>query len=284
MLTILLTGSNGFLGSALSNRLSTFKNVDLIRVTRRSEPNLSSSIKCDLTNATETKSLFQKVDPDFLIHTASFVPKTSQEYEDELTMQNIIMAENLTTYSKAKFVNISSMSVYGVSDNILYSEFQKVRPETAYGKSKFAIEKLLQNKKNSSISFRIPGLVGSQRKSGLVYNTIKSLIEMKPLKLPQEPIQWATMNISDAADSIIKALMAWDFNANSHQTINVGYQGVFSINIFLDIIEELFNVKIPYDIKHPEFEFNLELLKSLGSLPKQNLKEMLVNLKNEYGL
>lgn len=284
MLTILITGSSGFLGSALSKRLSTFKNVDLIRITRRSESDFLSSIKCDLTSADETKSLFQNVDPDFLIHTAGFVPKTSKEYENELTMQNIIMAENLTTYSSAKFVNISSMSVYGVSENILYSESQKVRPKSAYGKSKLAIEKLLHNKNKSSISFRLPGLVGGQRKSGLIYNTFKSLIEMRPLQLPDRPIHWATMNISDAADSIIKALMAWDFNVNNHQAINVGYQGVFSINIFLNIIEELFKIKVPYDIKHPEFEFNLELLNSLGALPKKNFKHMLVDLKNEYGL
>lgn len=283
MLRVLLTGSNGFLGKHLCTKLSSINNIELFKLVRNLDGNKNTSIKCDLTDVCEVKGMLEHVKPDLILHAAAFVPKTLSDYESDSSAQNVMIVENILKHSTAKFINISSMTVYGSTGKVVRSELDSVAPETAYGKSKFQVEALLKNKRFSSLSIRIPGLFGKERRSGLVFNVFEALHSKKQPSLPETSLLWAAMDVDDAAEAIVNVALSWSFNECEHNAINVGYRGIFSINSFLEIAEQLFNTTIPYDVVHPQFEFDLALLDSLNATPEKIFKEVLFRLKRDYG-
>lgn len=283
MLRVLLTGSNGFLGKHLSTKLSLINNIELFKVVRNLDGNKNTSIKCDLTDICEVKGMLEHVKPDLILHAAAFVPKTLSDYESDSSAKNVMMVENILKHSTAKFINISSMTVYGSTGKVIRSELDNVAPETVYGESKFNVEKLLKKERLSSLSIRIPGLFGQERRSGLVFNVFEALYSRKTPSLPDTPLLWAAMDVNDAAEAVVNVALSWPFEESKHKAINVGYRGIFSINSFLEIAEQLFNTTIPYNVVHPQFEFDLALLDSLNATPEKSFKEVLFRLKRDYG-
>ncbi|KDE41156.1 hypothetical protein ADINL_0229 [Nitrincola lacisaponensis] len=280
---VLLTGSNGFLGSRLSELIEREKSIDLIKSVRKTDSEVSSSIKCDLTNIVEVKNMLDEVKPDIILNAAAFVPKAQSDYESSQSDANVVMVENIIENSDAIFINISSMAVYGVSDRVLHSEDEEARPETAYGKSKNNIENLLRCNISPSLSIRIPGLFGPERKSGLVYNTFKALHFERPPVLPEQPLLWAGMDVRDAADLIVKVMLTWDFSIIDRKCVNISYPGLFSINSFVEIAEKLFDKKISYNIVHPLFGFDLHMLNAVGFMPETDFSSALLRVKYDYG-
>jgi len=283
MLSILITGATGFLGKALCSRLSVEENVEIYRTSRTIDSRDFFSLNCDLTNISDVREMAERVNPDLIIHTAAFVPKSKVEYECDAAALNVLMTKNLLTHLKAKIINISSMTVYGVKKEIVYSEDAEALPETAYGKSKLKVEMLLNDMDIPSVSLRIPGLIGEERKSGLVYNTFQALSQGKAPRLPDEPIQWAAMDVCDVVHSITKIAVSKTSIGSSHKAINLGYHGVTSVNHFLKIMERLYARKISYNVNHPDFKFDLRSLTSLKAEPNKSFEEALVRLKIKYG-
>lgn len=284
MTRVLLTGANGFLGKQLAKIIEEDSSIELIKLVRSIQVPDRSLVICDLTDKERVKHILDNVLPDVILHTAAFVPKNVSDYENDLSNMNLLMVENLLAYSHAIFINISSMTVYGLSNKIIRSETDSTDPQSAYGKSKLKIEEFLSNHKSLSISIRIPGLFGSERKTGLLYNTLKSLSENEPLVLPSEPLLWSAMDVLDAADSIYKVMKAFISNKYRLNVINIAYIDTLSINKFIDICEEIFNKSLPYNIKHPDFAFCMDNLKKIDAVPNNNFKDSLLKLKVDYGL
>ena len=277
MKRVLLTGANGFLGKHLSDQLLK-NNFHLITTTRN---NHKSSIKCDLTREQDVKALIEKTNPEIIVHCAAFVPKAFLDYNDSgFLVLNSSMLENIVAYSDAPIVYISSMTVYGQAGRIIFRESDAGNPDSLYGKSKFDGEMLLEKNKRNSLAVRIPGLFGVERETGLVFNTIKALINRTDLKLPEYSILWAAMSVKDAAKIIVDLIKKADFLR--YTPVNIGYSGDYSINKFLAFCEEIFQTTINYEITHPQFKFDLSYLKFLKLMPKKSFKESLIEFKNLY--
>ncbi len=276
---ILLTGSNGFLGRHLATELAKY-NVELIKTTRQKLPDYYS---CDLTSETEVSALINKISPDLLIHCAAFVPKTNKEYKSaEILSKNQTILQNILKASKVPIVYISSMTVYGPSNNMIRHESDSGRPESLYGLSKYENELLLNKDGRNSLSIRIPGLFGKNRTDGVIFNIINSMCNNKNPSLPKDSILWAAMDVEDAAKIIAK--LSIELKPNGHVPINVAYPEVYSINRLVNICEEIFNSNIKYEVTHPEFMFNLSKLKKLSMVPTNSLKKSLIKLKKQHEL
>ncbi len=253
-------------------------NVSLIRTTRQKLPN--SNI-CDLTNKHEVDDLFRKVNPDLVIHCAAFVPKKDSEYESPtLSIQNKLMLHNILKATKAPIIYVSSMTVYGASKRIIRNERDAGSPDTLYGLSKFECETLLKKDGRDSLSIRIPGLFGKTRDNGIVVNTIKSLINGYHPNLPSNKIIWSSIDVEDAAQIIARLSVNAKFNG--YTPINVGYPGVQSINRFLNICEAMFGRDIDYKVIHPEFGFDLTLLRKLNIKSSGSFESALKKIKDKY--
>jgi nucleoside-diphosphate-sugar epimerase len=274
---VLLTGANGFLGRHLSSEFIR-SGIELIKTTRKGDNN---SVACDLNSKENVGYLINLVKPDLIVHSAAFVPKTLEDYKNlESSYLNRKMLENILMSSKVPLVYISSMTVYGNSKNIVRCESDAGSPESPYGVSKYEGELLLKEDGRDSLSIRIPGLFGEGRDSGLVNNILMNLSSEEDLELPKSPILWAAMDVKDAAKVIIRLVKNSAFKG--YTPINVGYSEIYSINRLLAIYERIFHISIAYEINHPDFRFDLTLLKKFKVISNGNLKVALMNLKSRY--
>lgn len=135
----LLTGANGFLGTAMQKEwINSFEVIMLGR-------DKKANIICDLANQ------IPLVPPvDLVVHAAGkahMLPKNAEESEDFFNV-NVKGTRNLLTalehnQSLKKFVFISSVAVYGLIEGVDITEEAPLLAKDPYGKSKIEAEKLI---------------------------------------------------------------------------------------------------------------------------------------------
>ncbi len=261
--TVLITGSQGYLGSEIVSQMKSIKNIRIVKTGREKGDYL-----CDLTNLKNTRQLLIDKNPDLIIHCAASVPKNIKDYDKDST-DSLIMVENLLKTSNSPIVFISSMTVYG--ENVInpVCESSIENPESKYALSKWNSEQLIKKHKRKSLIIRIPGLFGLPRTDGLVANIITSLKNDKMPEMPNKPLLWAAMHVKDAADSIIKlSLSEW----HGLIKVNVGYSDICSISRVFEILNKTCKTNFIYKVKHPNFQFNLSVYQSLIGLQKHTIK------------
>ena len=138
MLNILITGSSGQLGSeieAISSNYNynfIFTNKNILDITKR-----DFIIKC-----------VEKNSIDVIVNCAAYTAVDKAETEQELANQiNHLAVEHLAEVSKAKKIKLIHISTDYVFDGKFfkpYSESDHVNPNTIYGQSKLAGERVFQ--------------------------------------------------------------------------------------------------------------------------------------------
>jgi nucleoside-diphosphate-sugar epimerase len=265
-----VTGAQGFLGSKIVTILKKQGN-NVTGLTRKD---------CDLMSRCETSDFFSSIDAHLIIHCAAFVPTSLEEYHDtSLSENNALLLSNILQATSCPVIYISSMTIYGPSQNIIRTESEEPNPQSEYAKSKFLGEQLLHKDGRDCAAIRIPGLFGESRKNGLIFNNIIQLMNSTKLSLPDSPLLWAAMDVQDAAISIVAITKKYHFNG--FEAINVGYRDCYSVNLLVDIYSELFDYPIEYDIVHPEFKFDLSKLEKIDAVPKVNLSFAIKKYKGQ---
>lgn len=154
---ILLTGSNGFLGKIIYNRIS-YQN--LVQTLNRS----NSTYNCNLSK--DIPSLDNDI--EVVIHSAGLAHLQNCKNE-EYVLNNIVATNNLLTslekcYTLKQFIFISSVSVYGIESGENITEEHPLLAKDSYGLSKIEAENSVINwcKKNqiSYIILRLPLVIG----------------------------------------------------------------------------------------------------------------------------
>ena len=162
-LKILLTGSNGYLGSYLTAFLKT-TNFEITKFSR-ADINLLlnlSSYKNYLKKHSKLQTKF-----DVIIHTASLPYKECNEDPDKANIINNLLTEKLSNYclnNNCLFIFFSSVQVYGTILDGEYYEDNELKPDTVYGISKAKAEQNLINKFSKKLIkgsiLRIGNIVG----------------------------------------------------------------------------------------------------------------------------
>lgn len=152
---IMVTGSNGFIGSNLASYLSK---KYFVHAFYRSKKKLKNSKKIfnKKTDLTKLKKINPKI--KFLVHCASNTPPRYTQkncYRNNTKIDTNLL--NLIKKSNIKiFVFLSSISVYGKNRPRVISENTIVKPSDLYGKSKFETElKIKKLSKKLNIKFII---------------------------------------------------------------------------------------------------------------------------------
>ena len=278
MNTILITGSQGFLGRAISQKFKR-PDINLMLTGRRPQDGI---YQCDLMSITEFSALVKYCKPDLIIHCAAFVPHSPSDYDNKSCSRNtVMMVKNILTSSSCPILHISSMTVYGeasCTDNV-YKESDAGGPTSEYGFSKWESELLLQSDPRPTLSIRIPGLYGISKKSGLVYNTLLACKNFKDFTLPKKPVLWSAMHVDDAASVSARIALNHFFE---YPSINCGYPGKININIFLGVVANIFKIKsIDALIQHPTFEFDLTLAQSFDLISNSSFEMSLMDFAEE---
>jgi dTDP-4-dehydrorhamnose reductase len=149
---LLITGTSGLLGNKIGE---VAKHSYEVIPTHNTKPLHSNSLKLEITNLNEALSIFNKLEPNIVIHTASETNVDKCETEKEQAWK--INAEGTRNIAKAcqkvhaKLVYISTDYVFD-GEKGFYDEEDKPNPVNYYGLTKLEGEKqVIKHCKNYAI-------------------------------------------------------------------------------------------------------------------------------------
>lgn len=171
---ILITGASGFIGKHLTRYLLE-KNYDLTLTYHNKKickefKNYTSQILIDLTQKKDFKKISGNIDAVF--HLAIFSsfddsPKTISKLYNVNALGTINLLNRCCATGVKRFINSSSIAIYGTSRKGMVSEKCIPKPESHYGISKLtgelACEKLNKQGKISAISLRYSSVYGTEQ-------------------------------------------------------------------------------------------------------------------------
>ena len=160
IITYAITGSNGFLGSYLSQYLES-KGYKILRLGRDSS--IDSKFKYHLNEELNTGSILAS---DTIIHCAFDRSDTNNDQKNKnLSAVKLLMNQIKQIKSNVKFINISSTSAFE-------------NAKSSYGKIKYQIEKEVEL--NNGINIR-PGIIYGYISNRGIINQIIKLIKLMPI-------------------------------------------------------------------------------------------------------
>lgn len=217
---ILIIGGHGYIGTSLTQALE--KNFK-ISSPKRQEVDLSKP---------ETFEVLKSKKSDLIIMLASSIRAISGgEQDPKLVEENVCYLNNFLSFVKdnsltQKFINISSMAVYGKQPQVMVSEKTALNPFSLYGLTKKMAEDVVRYYSNNNfqtVNLRIPGIYGGKRQSGLLYHAKNKAKKNEPITIETKGLtNWETLHLDDLC-SLIKQFIenySWQENFN---VFNLGY-------------------------------------------------------------
>ncbi|MFV0418515.1 MAG: NAD-dependent epimerase/dehydratase family protein [Dysgonomonas sp.] len=193
---ILITGASGFIGSFLVEK-ALEKNYEVWAGIRKSssreylKDERIRFVDFNFGNKEELKrQLIEFVEKqgrfDYIVHNAGVTKCLNKADFDRINFQytaNFIDALQEANATPEKFILMSSLSAYGIGDEINYTPIQLTdspNPNTAYGLSKLKAEQYLQSTKDFPyIILRPTGVYGPREKDYfLMIKTVKSGLDV----------------------------------------------------------------------------------------------------------
>ena len=156
---IIVTGADGFLGSAVLRKLRT-RNDEIVPVTRRSRYG-DGFVFCDLSDPLAVAELLNSVKPDCVVNTAALANFNLGVLKDLYPINSLCPAVIADYCQKHKtyLVQASGTIVSGFH-NTRYSVNTPETPDTDYGASKLLAERMIKASGCSSALIRFGGIFG----------------------------------------------------------------------------------------------------------------------------
>jgi nucleoside-diphosphate-sugar epimerase len=233
---ILITGSEGFIGSAIVKLFRKKKNYVVFGIGKKKRVIKSYKyFSLNLLNKKKTKKFLQKYKFDIVIH-AAWITDTKtmrhsklncQWYKSSINIVDAIKSQN----PKIKFICIGSSDEYfrkKGENNILYEDSSKIYNTNQYAKYKILLLKYLKKIKIDYIWFRVFWLFGEKENSKRFFpSLIKAIINDRTFTINRPKIFLDYSYIGDAAKMIEKIIFLKKnnkekiFNICSGKTINL---------------------------------------------------------------
>ncbi len=261
---ILITGSNGFVGKKLYERLN-LEGYDLLGATRDTSKNILNQKNIFIKSINETTDWTEALkDCKCVIHLAARVHKLRENQAKMANKYDIInrlgtlkLAEQAAESGVSKFIFLSSIGVNGISTNLDkgFNNASKPMPHSNYAISKFKAEQgLLEIEKNTKmkcIIIRSPAIYGIGAPGN--FRLIEKLIKYNlPIPLNSITNKKSMIYIDNLIDFILKVIKMDD-------TIK---QKIFLVSDCKDLsTPEIIKVVAKINNKKPNlYNFNLSLL------------------------
>ena len=171
MKRILITGCNGQLGRAIQKEYGN--SVEFIRTDMLDAEGI---IKLDISDLDAVRELVNDSRPDVIINCAAFTNVDGCEVKEDVAYQaNAIGPKNLAIAAKevgAKLVHISTDYVFDGNGTRPYVETDEPNPVSAYGRTKLAGEKFVQENADKYFILRTAWLYGDGK------NFVKTMLSL----------------------------------------------------------------------------------------------------------
>jgi len=243
MKNILLTGSNGFVGSYFKNNYNNKYNINTFSFRNDSFEDL------DLSNI------------DTIIHLSALVHQmcgaSKEEYEKINVRQTIDLAKKAKSSGVKHFIFMSTVKVYGEETDIAYNENSDCNPQDDYGKSKLKAEQELLKLEDDNFKIsiiRTPIVYGYGVKANI--KNLINLVNKVPVlpfgKIENKRSMVYIGNLCNLIDEIIIQEKEGIFLASDDEPL--------STTRLIELIANGLGEKV-YLIKVPFFESLLKLVK-----------------------
>ena len=210
MSRFLITGSTGFLGAAITARLTAAGHI-----VTGIDP-AGGQIANDLSNPTTLAAIVADARPDYVIHAGGVSGPMVPTPPADIMAINVAGSVNLIQASVAvgvkRFVFCSSISAVGPFTGGPLPDDAPLKPSTPYGASKAAMDHVLQGL-NGRIpmqfcSLRLTAIYGPGRRTESPFTAMIAAARAgRPLAVPAEPAAQPYIYIDDAADAAIAACL-----------------------------------------------------------------------------
>jgi len=175
---ILITGSNGMLGTDLSALLAEDNHIVGVDITDPPDPERMphSFHKASITDAARMMEVMEEETPELVIHTAAWADVDGCEKEpkkaEEVNTKGTFNTAKAAARVGAPMIFISTDFVFNGKKTTPYSETDTPDPISVYGRTKYEAERELENVMGSYVILRISWLFGRNGKNFV--NTIIS--------------------------------------------------------------------------------------------------------------
>jgi len=183
-LRVLVTGSSGFIGSAIADKLET-NGCNVVRASRNtSEANNDNLIYLDLAKLESVSRLASYKPFDVIVHLGAKIGWNNESLE-ELYIPNVLstgLIANLCMNTNALLIFSSAAIIHGVENEAITKE-SSLDPDSNYGQSKYLAEELIRISGARSCILRIGGVFGLNGPNhlGLNVSITEALDKISPI-------------------------------------------------------------------------------------------------------
>jgi Nucleoside-diphosphate-sugar epimerases len=300
---VLITGINGFIGRALSEKLTTFSNIEVFGLSKSENENSKITFfKTDVLNNEKVNAIFQENSFDVVCHLAALTAHSDivdNKYKSlDINLngtRNLLEAFNKYCVN-ATFIYTSTGKVYGKTNEMPITEKAIANPTNILGKSKYIAERMIDfyavpyNKYIITRIFNVFG--GSQKKNFIVPTIIDQIKTAGKLTLGNIDDKRDYLYIDDVIDALTGCILKKE-NFEAFNYVNIGSGIPLSVR---DIIREFENVlgksiyveqdkgRMRFDETPVEFCDNTKLHSTVGWMPKYTLHNAIEKICAEAGL
>jgi len=210
-MNILLTGSNGFVGSYFKNNYSNEYRIETF-----------SFLNDDLADLDLTQT-------DTIVHLAALVHQmggaTKEEYKNVNVIQTLALAKKAKQSGVKHFIFMSTVKVYGEEADTVYREDTLCNPQDEYGKSKLEAENALRKLEDDIFRvsiIRTPIVYGEGVKANILnlINLIKKVSVLPFANIQNRRSMVYIGNLSAIIDRIIKTGKSGIFLASDDRAVS----------------------------------------------------------------
>lgn len=212
---ILITGSNGQLGSQLKEILNkgTTEINYIDNIYKKSQVFACDVDSLDITNLETCIIIFNEIKPDIVINSAAFTNVDACEENADLAFKvNSLGARNVAIASQkvgAKLVHISTDYVFDGQATVPYREFDLPNPQSIYGKTKLLGENYVKEFCDKYFIIRTAWLYGYNGKNFV--KTIINLAKEKDFIEVVDDQKGNPTNVEDLAHHILKIALTEEY-------------------------------------------------------------------------
>lgn len=153
MKKVLITGSNGYIGQHIVNKLKNdFELYGINSQNRNLNEGIVKNYFVDIKDFNKVEKVINEVKPNIIIHLAAIVHKNNNDTSENNYMKiNYQASKNIfemaDKYKVEKVIFSSTIEVYGENNLNIITNNTNCNPQSFYGKSKYLAEKELLEKK-----------------------------------------------------------------------------------------------------------------------------------------
>lgn len=249
---IIITGSSGFLGSHLVERLKDDERFEVYAMTSKPEE-LKNRLGGENVRYVHKDALDGIMLKDSVVISCAY-PRNSNGVAIADGLKYIQQVFESAVESEAKaIINISSQSVYSQQRTKAATEETPVSLESSYAVGKYAVELLLESIGNGSntsfTNLRMASLIGPGFDQRIVNRFVKQALSVKSITVKRNQQKFGYLDVIDAAEGILAMLTADITELKC--VYNLGVKGAYSLieiaNVVRDVLNEDMSIEVEID-------------------------------------